>query len=82
MLFFSVLDEGSSLYLARNMANFLPALAGGSTVIMDTSADEASGVRIVGSSTALQAVIHCRCESTATDPNIGSSRMFRKAQPA
>ena len=44
VLFFSVIDEGSSLYLARNIANFLPALAGGTTVIMETSTDEAIGV--------------------------------------
>jgi hypothetical protein len=45
VLFFSVIDEGSSLYLARNMANFLPALAGGNTVVTQTSTDEARGVR-------------------------------------
>jgi len=45
VLFFSVMDEGSSLFLARNVANFLPALAGGTTVIEQTSVDEALGVR-------------------------------------
>ena len=45
VLFFSVMDEGSSLLLARNVANFLPALAGGATVLEQTSTDEALGVR-------------------------------------
>ena len=29
MLFFGVMDEGSSLLFGRNLANFLPKLAGG-----------------------------------------------------
>ena len=45
VLFFSVMDEGSSLFLARNIANFLPDLAGGTTVIVQASTDEAVGVR-------------------------------------
>ena len=55
MLFFSVMDEGSSLFLSRNMANFLPALAGGTTVIEQTSTDEALGVRVLCSMCACSA---------------------------
>ena len=54
MLFFSVMDEGSSLLFARNLAHFLPAEAGGNVMITTPSQNDAVSVRLLGSYNAAQ----------------------------
>lgn len=76
VLFFSVMDEGSSLLFWRNLIDFLPNMAGGvnSTTLTEPSYNEATGVSFLS-----LLYVSCTAFSSVRAPNPPFARTSKQA---